>query len=193
MPIPVDYAQTNLYFGGVALPQGAEVTMGWDISSYPSSPAQLAEDVFTSCSQNILDNVVEGVTLTGCLAKFGPDATGPSALFSANSAGSIAGEGVPPQVSVLMRKHTSSGGRAGRGRSYWPGAQMGGIDESGTIDGVVLTAWQTACVAFINQVASELATAVVLHGAGSPLTTPSPITSVTVDGTLATQRRRLRG
>jgi hypothetical protein len=46
---------------------------------------------------------------------------------------------------------------------------------------------------FLADLGTALLIPVVLHGATSPLSTPTTILELNVDGVAATQRRRLRG
>ena len=97
----------------------------------------------------------------------------------------------PPNVAVLIRKNTATGGRRGRGRMYMPGvAQVAQLEG-----GFLTTAFQAAAQAGANTLLSGMATddtpMVVLHDtlAGG---IPAGVTSLTVQTILATQRRRIR-
>lgn len=101
---------------------------------------------------------------------------------------------LPQNCAFLVKKRTAFGGRQNRGRMYIPGCPQESVDASG-----VLTAGKVASIAgklntwldAINGHA-HVDTAVVLHGPGTFSPTPTPITSLTVDARIATQRRRLR-
>jgi hypothetical protein len=76
---------------------------------------------------------------------------------------------------------------------YWPGVQESEVDPSGTLSGAFVTGAQTAMDNFLADLGTALLIPVVLHGATSPLSTPTTILELNVDGVAATQRRRLRG
>lgn len=193
MPIPISFAQVNYLFAGSGLPRGAQITMGYDISGSAGTPAAVGASLNSAWSASgIQARLATGVDYKGCLVKFGPDATGPSALVSASVTGS-GGPGASSQVSWLVRKITGSGGRAGRGRWYIPGVPEGAIGSDGAIDGTARTNLEGELDELLVSWAAAGIDPVVLHGVGSPLSTPTPITDLVVDTRGATQRRRLRG
>lgn len=191
--IPSGFAQINWKFTGTSCPNGAEVTLGVDISSYAGTPAAAAGDAIAAWTASIDAITPATVTLASVLVKFGPNATGPSAEVTSGNAGSGGGASTSPNVCWLVHKNTALGGRAGRGRMYWPGVQESEVDPSGALTTAFQTGAQTAMNTFLSSLATDLLIPVVLHGAASPLSAPTTITSFTVDGRAATQRRRLRG
>jgi hypothetical protein len=191
--IPSGFAQINWKFTGTSCPNGAEVTLGVDISSFSGSPADAAGDAITAYNDNVDPIMPATVTLASVLVKFGPNATGPSAEVSSGNAGSGGGASTSPNVCWLVHKTTALGGRAGRGRMYWPGVQESEVDPSGTLSGAFVTGAQTAMDNFLGDLGTALLIPVVLHGAASPLSSPTTILELNVDGVAATQRRRLRG
>lgn len=191
--IPSGYAQINWKFTGTSCPQGAEVTLGVDVSSFGSTAAAAASAAITAYNDNVDPIMPATVTLASVLVKFGPNATGPSAEVSSGNAGSGGGASASPNVAWLVHKTTAQGGRAGRGRMYWPGVQESEVDPSGTLSTAFVTGAQTAMDNFLADLGTALLIPVVLHGAASPLSTPTTILELNVDGVAATQRRRLRG
>lgn len=109
-----------------------------------------------------------------------------------------------PNTSVLIRLQTQRRGRRGRGRMFPPGfAQEIQVNDRGDL----VTAWQNdLSVAFANFLAltfSPLRDTVILQrttptgpnapqNPTPPISPPPVVTSVTCDGKVATQRRRLR-
>ena len=191
--IPSGYAQINWKFTGTSCPNGAEVTLGVDVSSYGGTPAAAAGDAISAYNTTVDAITPATVTLSSVLVKFGPNATGPSAEVSSGNAGSGGGASASPNVAWLVHKQTAQGGRAGRGRMYWPGVQESEVDPSGVLSTAFVTGAQTAMNNFLSALATDLLIPVVLHGATSPLSTPTTILTLSVDGRAATQRRRLRG
>jgi len=191
--IPSGYAQVNLLFSGAQVPEGGEVTFGVDPDVSVGGPFEVGVIVATHLDGNNLPALLTADTLLPTIrVKFGPNDVGPSSEFSYGGQGSDTSDGVQPQVSVLTHKHTAFGGRAGRGRAYWPGAPEDRVGGSGALEGAYVTAWQTFLDGFISDMETSLCPVVLLHAAGSPLSTPTPLTGWTVDARVATQRRRNR-
>lgn len=116
-----------------------------------------------------------------------------SAQFDDVEAGSISNAVPSLQVAALMQKHTGLGGRKGKGRCYLPPALLdeGDINEIGTIDSTARAALQDKCEFWLDYIDNTLNLDMVLfHNDG--VTAPTSVTAVTVEGTVATQRRRLR-
>lgn len=193
MLIPTGYAQVNMRFTGVAVPSGAEMTFGV-ANGGDLSPLDIATVVDGAwAAANLRDNQCNDLSLTSILVKLGPNATGASAEFGTDRSGLASGAGVPPNVSVLIRKVTDSGGRAGRGRFYMPGFTEGSVDESGAIAGAVLSTMQGQADTFLDELAGAFCPMALLHGSlDAPIDVPLEVTALVVDARVATQRRRLR-
>lgn len=192
MVIPVDYAQVNFRYDGPGVPTGAEWTLGLDISELIGTPLALAESIGAIYETVNFDASTAGdVDLVEVQVKYGPDATGPSAIASVEVGGAGAA-GAPSNVAYLVRKVTEIGGRAGRGRLYFPGVVEAQVGSDGALDGTWLANFQIAWNNFVTELGEISVTPVLLHGAGSPLSTPTPIVEMIVDAKVATQRRRLR-
>ena len=193
MEIPTGYAQANLRFTGTGYPTGAEITLGLDVSTYASTPDDAALDVAQSWNTVGLDAMVPAsVTLSEVAVKYGPTATGPTGIWTGTITGTRSGEQLQPGTAILVRKITALGGKAGRGRFFHPGAIEEDTTAAGLLTSTPLAAWQSAVSDWLTTLQAADLSPVVLHGAGSPLSTPTPITSFQVDGKVATQRRRLR-
>jgi hypothetical protein len=193
MIIPIGYAQVNLRFTGTAVPTGAEMTFGLDIGGIPGTLTALADEIADAWdTQGCQARQNDQCVLATLLVKEGPNITGPSVEISPGLAGGQSGEAGPPNTAALVRKVTSDGGRAGRGRMYFPGVTEGNMDHGGIYDPTERGLLEVALENFRNVIDVYGAPWVVLHASGSPISTPSPITALEVDGRLATQRRRLR-
>lgn len=190
--IPSGYAQVNYKFGGLAAPTGAEITLGMDISNFAGSPADLGSVMYAAWQDNMAGRFPTTLDLLSVLVKFGPTETGPSAEIPGTGGGNVGSPSAPPNVAYLIRKQTGAGGRAGRGRFYHPGVFEADVNDSGLIGSEQVGIIQTALDAWYDDLTLGDVTPVVLHGAGSPLTTPTPITGFELDPRVATQRRRLR-
>lgn len=192
MIIPIGYAQVNLIFTGGSVPTGAQCTFGIDIGGAPDNPGDCGLLVAQAWSvAGFIAHLSNDVDLTSVLVKFGPNATGPSAEIatSEESAGGTAGV---PHTAFLVHKNTAQGGRAGRGRLFIPTVPEDLVNGAGGLDTTLLAAIQSDCDVFLEELDTSFIPMVLLHGVGSPLETPTPVTSLTVQPVVATQRRRLR-
>lgn len=194
MVIPEGFAQVNLLFGGIALPLGAEMTLGLDISATegetPTTVGAAVNAAFTGA--NLPAELASTANYRGCLVKFGPNATGPSATVTT---GPVSGTGAAvnsPGTSALIEKNTALGGRAGKGRFYMPGIQDLGTDPGGTLKSGYATSLFTKWNNFRTALLALELVPVVLHAPGGPISVPTPITGFSVDGRVGTQRRRNR-
>lgn len=193
MEIPDGYGQANFRFTGAAVPTGAEITFGikpeGDVTTPELAAAALA---LAWLESEVMDIMTDQLTLSSILVKFGPVATGPSVEVAVGQVGQAESPALPPNTSVLVRKSTIAGGRAGSGRFYLPGFQEGGVTDSGTMSTETVGIFDTAWESFRTDLIAADCSLVLLHGADSPITTPTSILSLTTDARVATQRRRLR-
>jgi len=190
--IPAGAGQVNLFFTGSSAPTGMQVTFGIDVQAYSADPTSAAIDIGDALGASNLDSLTcNDCDLTKILVKYGPSSTGPSGEFAFSGEGT-AGVGMAPNTAILVQKVTAAGGRAGRGRLYWPAAVETDINSAGVLSPTPLATLQTAFNTFRSQLVAGDLSPVVLHGEDSPLETPTLITAFTVSATVATQRRRLR-
>lgn len=187
--IPTGYAQANLKFGSFGLPHGAEVVLGYKLDSFAGDPTacatQLSNDFVAEMSAGLMAN---GIALNSILVKYGPNDTGPAAEVATPWIAS-GGAGGGAAVAILMHKNTGLGGRKGRGRSFWPGPPEAQIDTGGFLGSGVAAAWASDLAGFFAKNTAAGLDLVVLH---NDATTPTLVTSTTVDAVVATQRRRQR-
>lgn len=190
--IPTNYAQVNFIYTGAAVPTGAEWTLGLFVQAFSGTVADAGTAIDSIYGASGIEGILaSNVNLSGILVKFGPDATGPSALEPSAQASS-GGGAAAPNVSFLVHKNTALGGRAGRGRAFIPGVPESVVDQAGEIAGATVTAMNGGLADFFADLATADLPAYLLHGEDSPITTPTVITSFACDTVAATQRRRLR-
>lgn len=105
--------------------------------------------------------------------------------------GTLAKNPCPPNTALLVRKNTAGGGRRNRGRMFMPPAWIGeeDIGPLGNIDASDLSDFQTLMGGFMTDIGAAGLVPVLLHSDGG---TPTVVTSLAVQSTVATQRRRLR-
>jgi len=129
------------------------------------------------------------------------DGTNEHSLLEPLAEAGTGGTGVlPSNCSLLVRKNTSFAGRAFRGRMYWPSMLAeGDVDINGIIDGAVVTALQGHFDTLFDDYLDSIPGAVpsLLHDKVTDdvldPTLATPLTSLTVQPKIATQRRRMRG
>lgn len=192
MLIPDGYAQANFRYTGASTPLGAEVVMGFDIALANEEGVALADALFDAFGLVIANGFTTSTTITSCLLKYGPNATGPSYEATGSISGTGAGDAVSPNTAVLVSKSTAMGGRQGRGRMYLPGLAESEQGTGGTVSGATVTAIQGNFVDFDAALNALAVVPVLLRSADSPITVPQPITGWTVQSRVATQRRRNR-
>lgn len=193
MIIPSGYAQANWKFTGSALPFGAEITLGLNVSGAGSDPSAVASTCIIAWVDNIQAVTPPSITLASCLVKYGPNNTGAAAEVASGAAGAGSGTVQTPNTAYLIRKLTTAGGRAGRGRFFYPGVTEANVNDAGIIDSTPLGILQGVWDDFLADLTAADLFPVLLHSAGSPISGPNTITALQVDNRVATQRRRLRG
>lgn len=192
MLIPDGFAQINAIHTGNGVPTGAQWTLGVGLGTFGGDPEALAKAFETwILASGLYVNVASDISMTSVLVKYGPNSTGPSFLEPANEPGS-GGTGSSTQVAFLIHKATSLGGRAGRGRFFLPGVPESNVNSNGLLTSGTATAVNADLDSFLTELTNDGLIPVVLHAEGSPITTPTAITSLTCDAKVATQRRRLR-
>lgn len=187
--IPEGYSQVQLRFGGNACPFGAMTTFGVK-NDTALSPTTIGITVQGDWVANISSNWGDDATLVDILVKNGPNDTGPSDVHGTNNAGGAAGDTLPPNVSVLVRKSTASGGRRNRGRMYIPGYLEAHSDPGGVLNSGALAALSSDWDDFLDALVADDLPMVILHDV--PVLTPTLVTELEVQARLATQRLRLR-
>jgi len=187
--IPSGFGQANIVFSGGSLPTGAEVTLGFE-NTVPQTAAACATAIRAAWATHILDQQVTAITLDHVLVKLGPNATGPSAISVSGVTGSINSAGTSPAQALLVRKHTALGGRRHRGRMYVPGFYEGNFNSAGAADSTWLATMQTSFNDFYAAMITAGVDLTLLHADG--VISPTTITSLEVEVTMGTQRRRQR-
>lgn len=200
--IPTGFANVSLNFNCAGRPRNYAVTFGVQNTVVPATPDGLAliiDGAFTSGGApfaslaNCLDSYTYlGVTLTLMTG------TGPMPGAHANSLTGTASAGASPgNVAYLVRKTTTRGGKAGRGRIFAPPFNLaeGSIDSAGLLAGGTIAALTTQWQNFQLNLATAGCAMQLLHGpnkAGLPIPPPDLVTFLAVENQVATQRRRMR-
>lgn len=137
-----------------------------------------------------------GWTYVGVTARLGQDGgDGPIGEALSGTIGAGFTSTLPTNTAILVRKNTGLGGRRNRGRMFLPPAFAGEGDVSGL--GLLSTVRRDAIQAAMNDLYDNLSGLAaphlppVLFHSEIP-TTPTPITSFSVQTLVATQRTRMR-
>lgn len=193
MIIPDGFGQFNIRFSGAGIPNGGEVTLGFENTIPQWTPLEACQALETVLegADTLFAATMPNFAVVSIRCKLGPNDDGPFAELPVTIPGTNVTTESMPNVSYLVHKQTNLGGRHGRGRLYWPGVPLSETGQDGTIgidarDGVT-EGWE-----FIRtELAEADAFCVLLHATSSPA--PTGITAFACDAKAATQRRRLRG
>ena len=188
MRIPEGHGQVTWILSGPVCPTGAVVTCGF-FNATDRDASACCLDLDNIFATDVMPAVVDGVTHIGTLVKLGPNEDGPTALITGSTAGGISAQGTPPNVAALISKTTNVGGREGRGRFFLPGLPENDVDESGLITVGHLGVLQPAMDSLLSDATTQDVPLELLHNSTR---NPSGLTGLSVDGRVATQRRRLR-
>lgn len=192
--IPIDFAEVVIPLTHSAVVHVASVTFG--VSTVGGAPfsSALADDILTSFSAAFSPVIDDDVLIGPVRATVGQDGAPLVVEGTIDTTGARSVLALPPNCCVLIKKRGSLGGKRGRGRFFLPWAVAAGeTNEAGTITSTVVTAVQAAATTFLADLAGSVgAPMVVLHSTGiSTVPEPAPVTTLTVDSLISTQRRRL--
>lgn len=188
--VPPGFVQLAYRFSLTGDPEEMVTTIG---AAYEGS----MENFLTARVNDFLDGwptsqIIIGWTFKGISGYFGQDGGPPVVVHDDQNDAGLLDQSAPPQnVAVLVRKRTLLGGRKNRGRMYLPPFMMS--EGSLAANGVMTSGMQTEIQAETNLAFPGDVDWVLFHDDSSPAPhTPTPISSLSVDQVVATQRRRLR-
>lgn len=192
--IPAGYGQAVLVFSCAGTPRQSTWTLGFKSTPFVSA-GESAENIYNQATaaggpyeapRMLSIWTFEGVNVTW-MTESGPLV----GSFFDPVVGSGGSAGLVINCAGLLKKNTARGGRKGRGRAFIPPtfASEAQVDPVGTIDSGVVSVTQDCFDQFVDDLATAGITPYLLHEDGS---TPNEITSLTLQATVATQRRRLR-
>jgi len=201
--IPTGYALAGIRLALVADPEEMLATFTVKLSGASTDPTEMASDVFAAWLDAIPANQLGNAwSLRGIIFRQGPLGEGPVAELSGVTDGTATGAMLPQNCALLIRKNTAFSGRRNRGRFFLPSGYLpeGSVDGNGMLSSTQLSGWQ----GLANTLLENLTTAVspnldgmyVSHymsaGQDPDDFQPTPVTSLSVQSQIATQRRRMR-
>lgn len=197
--IPPGFAEVSAEVRNVGDPDSWFTTWGIDATDAGGD----FEAALGNCRAAFLSNVMPLLALdTTCVAihgSFGSDGGPPARVtIGADEPGGTDQAMLPQNCAALVDKFTGLGGRQFRGRMFVPNVLVEGqVDSVGTILGTLRASLQGGMTGFLGDLTDGPPSTpmVVLHNEAPGLgVTPAPtlVTSLVVQPTIATQRRRLR-
>lgn len=197
LQIPTGYGLWTFELQHAGLQHTAFVTLGFKVLTPPYTQTHTANalSAFATAMNPLHDNEVAYSRVVALIGNDGP-------LLRFESTGVATGSRttlniLPPNVSYLIRKTTGFSGRRYRGRMFVPFVASGAsaVSQAGQLASAELTILQARAGALLTNLvaagpnASELS---LLHAVGqSSVPSPTPITTLSADDFVATQRRRL--
>lgn len=195
-PLPAGFAQCAVELSYATLTRSAFVTFGVDNTENDLDADNVASAVASAWMQNGSINTGFGHQVTNRVVtvRLGTDTGEPEiGTHTINNGGG--GDNSPPaaNVAVILTKNTARGGRRGRGRMFIPW-WYDDVDIDGA--GLILPGSMASRQGFANLFHGALGAAgipmVLLHSEGKTAEgPPTPVTSLTLQNRVGTQRRRL--
>lgn len=145
----------------------------------------------------ILDSgvdMVDDFTYQGYRARVDASGTGELTIEGGTVLAGQSTAAIPPSnCAILVRKRSALGGREHQGRMYLPMVLTAesNVSPTGAIESAHVASLNTRFSLFLADVEADDVELQILHG--DPVLVPTPISSFSVQSTLATQRRRMRG
>jgi hypothetical protein len=180
----------------VTLPRPAFLTFGIDNNSGSVDPVEVAGLCYTPfiVASGFVSKLDTNVQFGPMTVRLGQDGGEPLVgVLPTLTNGGRSGESIAPNCALLVHKRTARGGRRHRGRWFVPWIMtQGSLFETGVVLGTEVTTLQTIMTNLRTALATANVPMAVLHGEGkTAIPAPDLVTSLTVDGIISTQRRRL--
>lgn len=193
--IPPGFAECSIEHWLAGYLRPAVTTMGVSITGTETSGQNVADHFHEAFRAAFQDRIDANVTIRSAKAVIGQDGADPVVQESTRTnSGTSTRDSTAPALALMLSKRTALGGRAHRGRMYFPWAVSDtGVAENGAVQESTLSNWQTSCDNFLDDLNSTVSSplidgAVVLHSAVS--IPPTPITGMSPNPAIRTQRRR---
>lgn len=204
MPTPVGFAEIAVEYVHFADPEPWFNVFGVELDLGNNSAQEAVDHVAAVWTTNIADALSENVIMTSVVGRVGqdgaPDIVVPSTL--PEYTGTNTGAMLPQNCAALIRKNTNLGGRRGRGRFFLPAVLPEPlVTDTGQMDSTLRSFLQGIAddillgLATPDPVTGATTPMVILHSpgqSGGSVPPPTPVETLTVATTIATQRQRLR-
>jgi hypothetical protein len=191
--IPPGYAQFSVEHWLANYTRPAVTTWGARILGTPPRDADGLADVFQELyTVAFAPQIDSNVTIRSTRCVIGQDGPDPLVGVSGLSAsGGANRDSTAPALALMVARNTGVGGRANRGRVYFPWALSDtNVSEQGAVATAALTAWQARINVFLLSIEEDeyVGELVVLHS--DPLRLPTPITTMVPNPVVRTQKQR---
>lgn len=194
MDVPPGFV--NLVFAYMRAGDNEAMINGLGFAWDGSTPYQdIVNDAFDAWADSDLQGDTTSTTsLVRVTGEFGTIGTGNLVIDSSRTpaAGSSGEEALPSNCAILVKKLTGLGGRANRGRLYYPDARKDHVNVNGLMDDTWIAQMQDDFEGWLTAVrgVTGLEEAVLFHA--DPEVAPTELTAIVVQPQIATQRRRMR-
>jgi hypothetical protein len=199
LTIPVGFGQYRHEFSLVGDPEPMFCIFGWSSEEGVVDLPAVALGFHNAGKQLHLGLSVPSCTLNRTTVTFVASAGGGTTVAEAFSpqAGGNTTDGLTQNTAWLIKKATATGGRRGRGRAFWPGVRADQVTDAGVVTAATVASYASNLLTYLNSVKATAGVGdmVILHDDAPGATTlfaPSPVTLLTMDNRVASQRRRLR-
>ncbi len=187
--VPLGFYETTMHFTIPGQDGDVVTSLGW--AGHDSVDPPDFSTIVDNLS-GLQGNISSDCEFTVCTFNLGSAATdNPTHDETAGFLGLASGIQHGPATSILIQKRTALGGRAQRGRCYYPGAEKNSVGDDGMLTSSVVTGLQSNWDSMVSDMATAGDTPVLFHQ--KLPTSPTDITAFSVQGKIATQRTRLRG
>jgi hypothetical protein len=199
LTIPIGFGQYRHEFSLVGDPEPMFCIFGWSSEEGTVDLQAVATGIHNAGKTLQTALCVPTCTLNRTTVTFVPTSVGVTTVAEAFSpqAGGNTGDGLTQNTCYLLKKSTATGGRRGRGRAFWPGVRADQVSDAGIVTAATVASYASNLLTYLNAVkaVAGVGDMVILHDneVGASLTfAPSPVTQLTMDSRVASQRRRLR-
>lgn len=204
MDIPVGFAEMAVEYRHSSDPQSWFTIVGVETDLATNSAQDHVDHFAGVWYGELVPRLATAVTLVDVQGTFGQDGGGGLVVNTmvGQLNGSRASATLPQNCAALIKKQTSLGGRAGRGRMFLPAVlPETDVNEVGVIQPAWLAELQDMATDLLDGLAAPdpvtgaMTPMVLLHGPAKStgLTpAPTPVNSLIVDSVISTQRDRLR-
>jgi hypothetical protein len=177
-------------------------TFGVDHSDVGGDPVPLGRHCMAAFWNSFQPALSDRARVSGAQVTLGTDGGEPVRALVTHEIAFTGGsnqEKLPQNCAVLLRKQTALGGRRNRGRMFLPGMLgEGDVDHVGVLSQAAHLAFTEYAQTFADWLAgggqaSMESPMVILHSTGNTtVPAPTPVTGVSIDNVISTQRKRLR-